>query len=292
MSLVRFARRVTSAAASRRPSKAALPASLAVLVTSISAPAIIKRHDVPDFKYRELGEMYRQTMVEGIVPGERGPTLGNGNGTLVAADWVLTAAHVAATLPKRGEADGSKPPNVSINGIWYPVEAVYVHPAWKGPDSPEDIALIRLAEPVPGAKPACLYPGRDEVGRTAVVVGTGGTGDGVTGSRKLDGKIRGATIRVGSAEESGMRLVWTFASPAQPGVTPLEGISGRGDSGGPAFLRHKGRLCVAGVSSMQERHGLKNGQYGVTEYYPRVSFFRGWLEKVMAEGGSAKPPRM
>ncbi|HEX8654444.1 MAG TPA: trypsin-like serine protease [Allosphingosinicella sp.] len=298
MSIVLIVRRFVCAAAFRRPmralhrpSPAAALASLCLLVTSISASAIIKRHDVSDFKYRELGETYRHTIVEGIVPGSNGsPMLGNGNGTLVAPEWILTAAHVAAALPQTRPSDGSRPANVSINGIWYPIEAVYLHPDWSGVESPQDIALIRLSEPVPGARPACLYPARDEVGRTAVVVGTGGTGDGVTGSRRLDGKLRGATIRIGSLEKSGMQLGWRFRGPTESGVTPLEGISGPGDSGGPAFLRHRGRLCVAGVSSGQEGGGLRNGQYGVTEFYSRVSFFRSWIERVMAEGGSAARP--
>ena len=274
----------------RRGRTATVPAGLLILVTSIAAPAIVRRHDVSDFKYRELGESYRQTIVEGIVPSDGSPMIGNGNGTLVAAEWILTAAHVAKSLAVGSEPAESKPAKVSINGIWYLVESVHLHPGWKGNDSPEDIALIKLKEPVPGAKPACLYPGKDEVGQTAVVVGTGGTGDGVTGARKADGKLRGATVRVDRLGNSGMQIAWRFRGPTDPGVTPLEGISGRGDSGGPAFLRHKGKLCVAGVSSAQERNGLKNGQYGVDEFYSRVSFFRPWLQKVMAEGGSAKLP--
>ncbi|HEX8483402.1 MAG TPA: trypsin-like serine protease [Allosphingosinicella sp.] len=261
-----------------------------ILVTSIAAPAIVRRHDVSDFKYRELGESYRQTIVEGIVPADGSPMVGNGNGTMVAAEWILTAAHVAATLTVPSGSAEAKPAKVSINGIWYLVQSVHLHPRWKGNDSPEDIALIKLKEPVPGAKPACLYPGRDEVGQTVVLVGTGGTGDGVTGTRKADGKLRGATIRVGSIGQSGMQIAWRFKGPTEQGVTPLEGISGRGDSGGPAFLRHKGKLCVAGVSSAQERNGLKNGQYGVDEFYSRVSFFRPWLQQVMAQGGSEKQP--
>lgn len=280
MSIIFIVRRFESVTSSRWPKQvrsqrplATAFAGIALLVTSISASAIIKRHDVSDFKYRELGENYRQTIVEGIVPGSNGsPMLGNGNGTLVAPEWVLTAAHVAAALPRTRPSDGSRPANVSINGIWYPVEAVYLHPDYSGVESPQDIALIRLSEPVPGARPACLYPAGDEVGRTAVVVGTGGTGDGVTGSRRLDGKIRGATIRIGSLEKSGMQLGWRFRGPTESGVTPLEGISGPGDSGGPAFLRHRGRLCIAGVSSGQEEEALETASTESRNSIPESPF--------------------
>jgi len=63
----------------------------------------------------------------------------------------------------------------------------------------------------------------------------------------------------------------------------MEGISGPGDSGGPAFLKYKGQLCIAAVSSSQDDGGLGEGRYGVRELYPRVSHYRGWLRQVMEE---------
>ena len=55
------------------------------------------------------------------------------------------------------------------------------------------------------------------------------------------------------------------------------------DSGGPAFLKHKGQLCIAAVSSSQDDGGLGEGPYGVREPYPRVSHYRSWLRQVMEE---------
>jgi hypothetical protein len=40
------------------------------------------------------------------------------------------------------------------------------------------------------------------------------------------------------------------------------------DSGGPAFLKHKGQLCIAAVSFSQDDGGLGEGCYGVRELYP------------------------
>ena len=94
----------------------------------------------------------------------------------------------------------------------------------------------------------------------------------------------GATVRVDGAQ--GNVLTWHFRAPGDPRTTPLEGISGPGDSGGPAFIRIGGRICIAGVSSAQRRDvvpGQENmhrgqGRYGVEEVYMRISQFRPWIE--------------
>jgi secreted trypsin-like serine protease len=78
-------------------------------------------------------------------------------------------------------------------------------------------------------------------------------------------------------------LRFRFDAPQDPGVTQLEGISGVGDSGGPAYIERGGVVYVIGVSSAQDARpaGKKEGHYGVLEYYPRVSFFAGWIQETI-----------
>lgn len=56
---------------------------LAIELATPGVRAIVIRHDREDSRYLELGEDY-QEIVE----------IGRAHGTLIAPDWVLTAAHV------------------------------------------------------------------------------------------------------------------------------------------------------------------------------------------------------
>lgn len=101
-----------------------------------------------------------------------------------------------------------------------------------------------------------------------------------------DGALLGATIEIGSA--TGSILTWKFHAPGDRHVTKLEGISGPGDSGGPAYLGKLG--CVAGISSHQsyEIDPTKppteepQGRYGAIETYTRVSAYVGWISQTLA----------
>jgi secreted trypsin-like serine protease len=88
-----------------------------------------------------------------------------------------------------------------------------------------------------------------------------------------------------------------FRKPDDPRTTPLEGISGPGDSGGPAFITVNGKPCIAGVSSNQRielsgpppKDGSPGGngedvqgRYGVTEVYTRVSKYVSWIRQTMS----------
>jgi len=69
-----------------------------------------------------------------------------------------------------------------------------------------------------------------------------------------------------------------FDSTESENTTELEGVSGPGDSGGPAFIDLDDVRYIVGVSSNQQDNG-KEGVYGVTEYYARISFYKKWIEK-------------
>ena len=251
------------------------------------AGAIIMRHDVNEARYFALGEAHRPLVVQLALhaSADGAPLLYNGIGTLIAPDWVVTAAHAAEYLQQALHGAPLSDHFVYVAGRGYRVAQVVIHPGYAGPDGgAHDIALIRLAAPVQHeVTPACLYQGEDERDRIVTLAGTGYAGDGLHGPRAhADGGLRGATVRVDAAE--GNLLTWHFRPPRDPRTTPLEGISGPGDSGGPAFIQVGARTCIAGVSSAQRREVTPGqpdsgeGHYGVEEVYMRVSHFRSWIE--------------
>ena len=107
--------------------------------------------------------------------------------------------------------------------------------------------------------------------------GWGGTGNSKCGLGMEDGLFRVAENLVDKAENG--RLRWKFDAPSlNSRALTLEGISGPGDSGGPALLRTPQGWAVAGVSSAQDTMGGAEGLYGVEEVFVRVSEFTPWID--------------
>jgi secreted trypsin-like serine protease len=67
------------------------------------------------------------------------------------------------------------------------------------------------------------------------------------------------------------------------GYSPLEGIRGPGDSGGPALLKINNTLYIVGVSSWQnaEPTEWQESKHRVIENYSRISYFKKWIKKTM-----------
>lgn len=221
---------------------------------------IVIRHDRPDDRYRQLGERYPAVSSFGRA----------GTATLIAPQWVLSAAHVVAGM-RRGAT-------ISFTGQSYEIDRTVIHPEWKEM-GPKDIALVRLTKPVADVPVMPIYTERDESGAQIIFVGDGGTGTGLTGpQRPEDGLKRGATNVVDSADAEW--LYFTFDAP--PGGTELEGISGPGDSGGPAILERNGKSFVVGVSVFGRPGEKGRGTYGAQEGYTRVSSHADWIRSVLS----------
>ncbi|HJQ35618.1 MAG TPA: trypsin-like serine protease [Thermoanaerobaculia bacterium] len=237
--------------------------SLLVLAIALPAPAIMIRHDRSDADYVRLGARYPavasvQKIAEGV---------------LVAPRWVLTAAHVGSELSPAGSF-------VEIAGQRVRVDAIVIHPEYFPEErSAHDLALLHLERAVDGITPAAPYAGNDELGMTVTFVGRGQTGDGKTGPAREDGVVRGATNVVDVVEAN----IVGFTFDAPPRATKLEGISGPGDSGGPALITRNGTLFTIGVSSANasERDGGGPCRYRSHEIYARVSSHREWIETTM-----------
>ena len=74
----------------------------------------------------------------------------------------------------------------------------------------------------------------DYTGVTVVFVGAGDIGTGESGPAGADGQMRMARNTVAVADER--FLLFKFDAPDSPSALDLEGISGPGDSGGPAYV--------------------------------------------------------
>jgi len=151
---------------------------------------------------------------------------------------------------------------------------------------PNDIGLIKLATPVKEIVPIPVYKDADEVGKQVIFVGRGGTGTGLTGPIHEDRQKRGATNTVESVEREWLHF--TFHEPAA--ATDLEGISGPGDSGGPAFIQKSGKTYVAGLSVWGQPGKNGRGTYGAQEGYTRVSSYSGWIRDTLSGKTPPLPP--
>ena len=97
------------------------------------------------------------------------------SGTLIAPDWVLTAAHVF---------DHAHKLSFSIGGETYVADRMIANPNWNGNVwSGYDIGLVHLSKPVKNVTPALTltHTGSAELNQVDTTVGYGMCGDGASG---------------------------------------------------------------------------------------------------------------
>ncbi|MCL1122024.1 S1 family peptidase [Shewanella seohaensis] len=240
-----------------------------LLAITSAANAMIFRHDVDDAKYQAAAQSDNSTV--SFLGLYKGDEIVLGTGSLIDKQWIVTAAHVANELTV-----GNK---VQFKTHFYPIKDVIKHPLWKERHFPYDIALVQLASPIEDATLARLNHASTETGKIATFVGRGDYGNGLVGVAGADKQLRAAHNAVVGVQEQWLQFIFDRDANA----LPLEGISGPGDSGGPAYLTSADSVCLIGVSSWQnaESTNWEEGKYGVIEHYSRISYFRDWIEQTL-----------
>ena len=223
-----------------------------------------------------------------------------GSATLVAPDWVMTAAHVI---------EGGRSVRFSVAGQTYAASRWLANPRYDGSlIKGYDIALIQLAQPVVGVTPAQMYRGKRELGLEATFVGYGRTGTGLTGdevddrtkragTNAIDGQLRrdrrGLLEVIPKLRSNYRTFAVDFDAPGNPSEnrigspepTDLEYLISRGDSGGAAFVDDPTDSFgpqVAGVHSFGEIFDERDdSDYGDMTGHTRVRSFARWVDKVI-----------
>ena len=206
--------------------------------------------------------------------------------TAIARDLLLTAAHCVqpgADYKLADSGPGRQPVLKDVARIerepQFDLKRLFAHLATA------DVALIKLAQPLPGKILTARIGGETEavaVGDAFVVAGYGVTvrGDGRTG-----GTVRYAMlVATGVPGSLQIRLV----DPATKGLSAGLGACA-GDSGAPAFRESGSDLTVIGVVSWSTGPNLSAGCGGLTGITPLVRY-RGWIVDTARALGSPLAP--
>lgn len=228
-------------------------------------------------------------------------------GSIFDAEWVVTAAHCVVDNSSQAVDPRSLQILAGATELSTPaatprrdVSQVIVHPAYNDQTQMNDIALLKLASPLPLdgtttttiALPRAVDPGWPAAGTQALVSGWGS----ISGSSGVyPTTLYAATVDVMTApsetdcgsygnsyDNATMLCAGTAADPVKDTCY--------GDSGGPLAVNDSGTWTLAGITSW----GNGCAQVGYPGVYTRVTTYTDWIDSVVSPatdpGGSTAPP--
>lgn len=211
-------------------------------------------------------------------------------GTLIASEWVLTAAH--CTYGPKSPTDvriGVHNIKNDQQGIISTINKIIRHPNFKPPAMYADIALVKLNTVIVFNKyirPACLYQEYDTVPAQGWVTGWGVT---EFNEEKQSDELQKTFLDIVDNVACAIKHNQSIAIPH--GITPSMICAGdshggwnkdtcQGDSGGPLQISHPKNMCLfqlLGITSFGQGCGVVNTP-GV---YTRVSHYLNWIEDIV-----------